>query len=94
MPQKPAIASLSGTVLEQQPNVMHIHPDAKIVANNKVLTAYVEGGGEEETPMRDVGLDGSGEVIGVSDTGLDDNSCFFKDDENGMVPRCASFLSG
>lgn len=65
---------------------MHIHPEPRAEANNKVLTAYVEGGSESETPMRTAGLDGSGEVIGVSDTGLDDNSCFFKD-ENGMVPR-------
>lgn len=66
---------------------MHIHPEARPEATNKVLTAYVEGGGDSSTPMRSAGLDGSGEVIGVTDTGLDDHSCFFRDDENGLVPR-------
>lgn len=66
---------------------MHIHPEAKPAPTNKVLTAYVEGGGDSSTPMRSAGLDGSGEVIGVTDTGLDDHSCFFRDDENGLVPR-------
>ena len=56
---------------------------------NKVLTAYVEGGDPSETPMRDAGLDGTGQVIGLSDTGLDDSSCFFRDDDNGQVPRWA-----
>lgn len=71
-----------------QPEVMHIQPEPKVEANNKVLTAYIEGGEPTETPMRSAGLTGAGEVIGVTDTGLDDNSCFFKDDVNGLVPRC------
>lgn len=66
---------------------MHIHPEARAVANNKVLTAYVEGGEPSETPMRAAGLTGSGEIIGITDTGLDDKSCFFIDDVNGDVPR-------
>lgn len=65
---------------------MHIHPEARVEANNKVLTAYIEGGEPTETPMRLAGLTGTGEVIGVTDTGLDDSSCFFKDPD-GPVPR-------
>lgn len=79
---------LLGLALLPQPEVIHIHPDARPKALNKVLTAYVEGGEtNESTPMRSAGLDGAGEVIGVADTGLDDSSCFFKDDESGQVPR-------
>lgn len=70
-----------------QPEVMHIQPDARLEAGNKVLTAYIEGGAPEETPMRAAGLTGAGEVIGITDTGLDDHSCFFMD-EDGPVPRC------
>eukprot|EP00752_Nemacystus_decipiens_P012771 g11310.t1 len=73
--------------LSAQPEVMHIQPEARVEANNKVLTAYIEGGEPLETPMRSANLTGVGEVIGVTDTGLDDNSCFFKDDVNGLVPR-------
>ncbi|CAN0192846.1 unnamed protein product [Ectocarpus sp. 13 AM-2016] len=65
---------------------MHIHPEPRAEANNKVLTAFIEGGEPTETPMRVAGLTGAGQVIGVTDTGLDDNSCFFKDEE-GSVPR-------
>lgn len=71
-----------------QPEVMHIQPEPRVEANNKVLTAYIEGGEATETPMRSAGLTGAGQVIGVTDTGLDDSSCFFKDDVNGLVPRC------
>ncbi|CAM9356120.1 unnamed protein product, partial [Ectocarpus sp. 8 AP-2014] len=72
--------------LSAQPEVMHIHPEPRAEANNKVLTAYIEGGEPTETPMRVAGLTGAGQVIGVTDTGLDDNSCFFRD-EDGSVPR-------
>lgn len=66
---------------------MHIHPEARAEASNKVLTAYMEGGDTTETPMRDSGLDGTGQVIGLTDTGLDESSCFFRDDDYGSVPR-------
>lgn len=50
---------------------MHIHSESRAVPTNKVLTAYMEGG-ELETapPMRLMGLNGTGEVIGVADTGV------------------------
>lgn len=74
--------------LPPQAEVMHIQAEPRVEANNKVLTAYIEGGEPTETPMRSAGLTGAGEIIGITDTGLDDNSCFFKDDVNGLVPRC------
>lgn len=69
-----------------QPEVMHIQPEARLEAGNKVLAAYMEGGEPTDTPMREAGLTGAGEIIGITDTGLDDNSCFFKD-VSGSVPR-------
>lgn len=57
--------------MNKQPDVLHIHHETRAIPNNKVLTAYVEGGESEVVPpMRTAGLDGSGEVIGVADTGL------------------------
>ena len=32
-----------------------------------------------------LGLDGSGQIIGVSDTGIDENNCFFRDSVHGKV---------
>ena len=32
-----------------------------------------------------LGLDGKGQIVGVSDTGIDENSCFFRDPTGGKV---------
>ena len=41
------------------------------------------------TPFVAAGLDGSGVVIGQSDTGVDRNSCFFVDREHGPCASCS-----
>ncbi|CAM9658201.1 unnamed protein product [Choristocarpus tenellus] len=73
--------------LSGQPEVLHIQPEARVMPQNKVATAYTEGGDIMDTPMRIAGLDGSGEVVGVVDSGLDDKSCFFSDPANGPIVR-------
>lgn len=35
-------------------------------------------------------VSGSGQVVGIVDSGLDDASCFFYDEKNGPVPRSLS----
>lgn len=41
-----------------------------------------------QTPMYSVAkVSGSTQVVGVADTGVDDLSCFFRDDTNGQTPR-------
>lgn len=35
---------------------------------------------EDKTPFFDSGLDGTGQVVSVSDTGIDLNNCYFRDD--------------
>jgi hypothetical protein len=42
---------------------------------------------KKRTPLWDLGLTGKGEVIGVSDTGLDDEGCYFYDKKRGRVAR-------
>ena len=44
-------------------------------------------------PFWKVGLDGTGEVVGVGDTGLDTNSCFFYD-PNVDVEQTSNDASG
>lgn len=34
-----------------------------------------------------LGLDGTGQIVGISDTGIDENSCYFKDARLGPVGR-------
>jgi hypothetical protein len=48
------------------------------------------GGRKGSTWLWDHGLTGEGEVIGVADTGLDVNSCFFHDSEHPVVFRLES----
>eukprot|EP01034_Spumella_vulgaris_P024397 gene24397-30741_t len=53
--------------------------------NARVTVQSGASGGVESYSL--VGLNGTGEVIGVSDTGIDENHCFFRDDTLGKVPR-------
>jgi hypothetical protein len=38
-------------------------------------------------PFTALGLDGTGVVVGISDTGIDETSCYFRDKTHGLVPR-------
>lgn len=52
---------------------------------NKNARAITQSGVLEFEPFSDAGLDGSNMVVGVSDTGIDENSCYFKDEIHGKV---------
>jgi hypothetical protein len=39
------------------------------------------------TPYTEAGVTGQGNVVGVADTGLDESSCYFYDDDLGFAPR-------
>jgi subtilase family serine protease len=45
------------------------------------IQSYVPG----STPMSDGGLDGSGEIVGIGDTGLDYDGCYFRDPSGAPV---------
>ncbi|CAM9260527.1 unnamed protein product [Discosporangium mesarthrocarpum] len=84
-----ATACFMGLVgyLSAQPEVLHIQPEAKAFFLNKEATSYAEGSSGGSRPMLAAGLDGSGEVIGVADSGLDDSSCFFRDPTKDVIAR-------
>ena len=42
------------------------------------------------TPFNRMGLQGSGQVVGVSDTGLNLDSCFFFDPDNPLTAASAT----
>ncbi|KAL7546088.1 hypothetical protein ACHAWF_009425 [Thalassiosira exigua] len=45
-----------------------------------------DGGRRRRSPFLDAGLDGSGQIVSVSDTGLDVTNCYFKDESgNGSI---------
>jgi subtilisin family serine protease len=55
---------------------------ASIVQSRKPLTESISCPADLCNPLRSaLGLDGTGEVVAVADSGVDINSCFFKDDD-------------
>ncbi|RYG70070.1 hypothetical protein EON64_01190, partial [archaeon] len=54
---------------------------------NNNARRIVQTGALSVEPYTAMGLNGTGQVIGVSDTGIDEHSCFFRDLEHGRVPR-------
>ena len=53
---------------------------------NDFARGIVQSGRVHTEPFSQVGLDGTGQIVGIADTGIDENSCFFRDDVNGFVP--------
>ena len=81
-------ACLAALVVEVSKDVavMHLGMSRPMRLMNKVTRAIVQGD-EGRIPFAAAGLDGSGVIVGQSDTGIDRNSCFFIDPEHGP---CAS----
>ena len=76
----------------------HFCANAKRTNGRHALTQYPpkrlnvpQSGGDpaHAQPLWDLGLTGRGELIGVSDTGLDDEHCYFHDAAKGRVQRSA-----
>eukprot|EP00904_Undaria_pinnatifida_P012698 jgi/Undpi1/8559/HiC_scaffold_25.g11024.m1 len=64
--------------------VLRISPLPRARTHNAVASAITESGTITREPFRHIGLDGSGEVVQVVDTGLDELSCFFVDDTGAV----------
>ena len=55
---------------------------------NNIARAISETGSKTEAePFLEAGLDGTGVVVGMADTGLDQTSCFFREEDNAVVLR-------
>lgn len=77
--------------LASQPRVLHVDVVRNKKAFNLHASAAVQTGGQLPEPLEDIrsnpnffpywqaGLDGKGQVVGVADTGLDMDSCYFYD---------------
>ena len=53
---------------------------------NEVASVIVQGGGTSSTPLYDVGLNGTGQIVALSDTGVDIDNCYFVDSEQ-ITPK-------
>ncbi|CAN0227366.1 unnamed protein product [Scytosiphon promiscuus] len=80
--------------LAAKPEVLRVSPLHVASTLNAVGSAVVQSATITETPLLDAGLDGTGEVIQIVDTGLDETSCFFADDDGRQVEHGYVFLGG
>lgn len=73
------------SVLASEREVCSISLSERIDTLNVQAQWIAQSGTNGQTPFFDVGLDGSGQVIGVSDTGLDVDNCYFYDSTGEVV---------
>jgi hypothetical protein len=84
---------MKGTCLAFLSIVISLDPHVQRLALSKPHTiqnfharcTLQNGGTTYLEPFSSAGLDGSGIVIGFSDTGVDRNHCMFRDDDDGVV---------
>jgi len=78
--------------ITSQPEVLLVSPEPEIKSNNYYAARISQNGPIDPTPDT-FGtplwaiVDGSSQVVGLADSGIDENSCFFRDPVNGPVPR-------
>ncbi|CAM9691381.1 unnamed protein product [Scytosiphon promiscuus] len=66
-----------------RPEVLRIAARYRQGLLNASARANIQTATLTDTPFTDAGLDGTGQVIQVIDSGLDETSCFFANDESG-----------
>lgn len=64
------------------PNVLSVSIEGRPVLLNYDARGVAQSGTSASTPFTDAGILGTGQVVGVADSGLDDASCFFWDTSN------------
>lgn len=72
---------IAGLAVRQ--DVCGVEITAELGTTNYNANWMVQSGVKGETPLTDIGLDGSGQVVGLSDTGIDVQNCYFHDADFG-----------
>ncbi len=75
--------------LARTPEIFWIDVEARRVLLNDTTIWVGQSGldGGQATPLFDLGLYGQGQIVGVVDTGIDPDMCFFRDPSAGLPPR-------
>ena len=73
--------------LAVQPQVCFVWAWQPIELLNKLATGIVQSGDKDETPFFDARIDGGGQVVALSDTGLDTDNCYFWDATASVAKR-------
>ncbi|CAN0198488.1 unnamed protein product, partial [Ectocarpus sp. 6 AP-2014] len=79
------VACFMGLVsfLASKPEVLRVAPRQSQALLNAAARANIQSATVTDTPLTDAGLDGTGQVVQVIDSGVDESSCFFAHDESG-----------
>eukprot|EP00756_Hemistasia_phaeocysticola_P015685 Hpha_TRINITY_DN15426_c3_g4::TRINITY_DN15426_c3_g4_i1::g.176586::m.176586 len=75
----PSQAKRAARLIAQQPGVRWVEPQGRRTHLNHIATWSVQSSTPDRYPLYERGIDGSGEVVHIGDTGLDSDSCFFYD---------------
>lgn len=76
------------SVLASQPETLDIRMKGRSKILNNVTKGIIQTGVRQESyPYHDAGINGTNQVVGVGDTGVDDLSCFFVNEDGQQVPR-------
>ena len=82
--------------LARQGLVRWVEPEAEVELCNAWASKGMQSADALSTPIFAKGINGTGEIVGVADTGVDFDSCYFRDDTRslkwcvgkGVVPDC------
>jgi hypothetical protein len=66
-------------IVAAQPEALSMEPSRKFFVNNKYSQGFTQSGEVGRPSLWDNGLHGEGEIVGFADSGLDHESCFFRD---------------
>jgi hypothetical protein len=81
------------TGMATQPEICWVGVVPDVVPLNSEAQWVTQSRKKESRPFFDVGIDGKGQVIGISDTGLDTDNCYFWD-ATGDIPKDGVSLEG
>jgi hypothetical protein len=85
--------------LVQQNDVLHVEPKAHARAHNARSAKLAQTAANSAspylsaTPIWDMGINGTGQIIGMADSGLDTASCFFSDSSGSSAVARSSVSS-
>eukprot|EP00903_Cladosiphon_okamuranus_P015158 g14016.t1 len=81
------VACFMGLVsfLASRQEVLRIAPTRPAKMLDASVRAIIQTATPTQTPLTDAGLDGTGEIIQIVDSGLDETSCFFADGDGRQV---------
>jgi subtilisin family serine protease len=79
--------------IASHPSVLSMTVQGRPVLLNYDARGMIQSGNPVSTPFSDLGLYGEGQIVGVTDSGLDDYSCYFYDNSgvysSGATTRSA-----